>query len=119
MSDLKPGVGNIEQSNTVEELDNTVNCSDDPGTIPPVKTSIFSEVKLFECKSCGKKCYYMSDYPYDICTDCNVEALEKKVKYLSARPTLYKLEEYLRENFDEDDDVTIGTILDIIEDFQN
>lgn len=119
MSDLKPGVGNIEQSNTVEELDNTVNCSDDSGTIPPVKTSIFSEVKLFECESCGKKCYYMSDYPYDICTDCNVKALEKKVKYLSARPSLDKLENYLRENFTEDDEVTIGIILDIIEDFQN
>lgn len=119
MSDLKPGVGNIEQSNTVEELDDTVNDSDDPGKIPPVKTSIFSEVKLFECESCGKKCYYMSDYPYDICTDCNVKALEKKVKYLSARPSLDKLENYLRENFTEDDEVAIGIILDIIEDFQN
>lgn len=127
MSDIKPEAGNVEKSNTVEELtDNTHKQTDDTAVDidnqdnqQKNKAFIFGKVKIFDCNICGKKCYCASDYPYDICTDCNVKALEKKIKYLSARPTLYKLEEYLRENFDEDDEVTIGTILDIIEDFQN
>lgn len=80
---------------------------------------ILNHLKVFNCKKCGKKCYYDKDYSYDVCSDCNIKSLEEKVKYLKSRPSLYILDNYLRENFEEDEEITVGMVLEMIDDFLN